>query len=47
MFSSAANPSRNQNSILILPLDMTNYASHEPALKKVLQTFGKVYMYIG
>ncbi|OXA58734.1 Dehydrogenase/reductase SDR family member 7 [Folsomia candida] len=38
----AANPSRNQNSILILPLDMTNYASHEPALKKVLQTFGKL-----
>jgi len=38
----AANPSRKKDSILVLPLDMTDYSSHAPALKKVLDTFGKL-----
>jgi len=38
----AENPKREDNSILVLPLDMTNYSSHEPCFQKVLSTFGRL-----
>lgn len=28
--------------ILVLPMDMTDYSSHQPAFQKILDTFGRV-----
>jgi len=38
----ADNPKREDNSILVLPLDMTDYSKHQPSFEKVLGTFGKL-----
>jgi len=37
-----ANPGLIENSIFVLPLDMTDYSQHEPAFRQVLDTFGKL-----